>query len=117
MYLRFFLSLLIVARSWGASPAPLVGSYARLPLNFEKNKGQTDAPVRFLTRGNGFALFLADNEAVLTLQKNATFLKNGARKSIRLQWATPRLPSGASTQPGKSNYFLGTEPVNWRRGI
>ncbi len=34
------------------APKPLV-SYAKLPLSFEANQGQTDARVRFLLRGPG----------------------------------------------------------------
>ena len=29
-----------------------------LPLSFERNQGQTDAQVKFLARGNGYAVFL-----------------------------------------------------------
>jgi hypothetical protein len=42
--------------------------YGRLPLSFEKNEGQTDSRVEFLSRGPGRALFLsAAGEAVLAL--------------------------------------------------
>jgi hypothetical protein len=34
----------------------LVGSYGRLPLSFEANHGQTDARVKFLSRGSGYTL-------------------------------------------------------------
>ena len=45
-----------------------VADYGRLPLSFEANRGQTDEQVEFLSRGNGYALFLTPNEAVLTLR-------------------------------------------------
>ena len=41
--------------------------YAQLPLHFEANQGQTDARVRFLSRGSGFTLFLTADEALLSL--------------------------------------------------
>jgi len=44
-------------------------SYAKLPLSFEINQGQTDPRVKFLSRGSGYTLFLTGNEAVLSLQK------------------------------------------------
>src|SRR5215813_1682634 len=44
-------------------------SYGQLPLRFEANRGQTDARVKFLARGQEFALFLTGNEAVLDLRK------------------------------------------------
>src|SRR6478672_5024397 len=46
-----------------------LASYARLPLGFEANSGQTDARVKFLSHGRGFSLFLADAEAVVVLKK------------------------------------------------
>src|SRR5438045_3089079 len=46
----------------------LVSSYGKLPLSFEANQGQTDRQVRFLSRGNGYSLFLTGTEAVLSLK-------------------------------------------------
>jgi hypothetical protein len=46
-------------------------SYGKLPLSFEANQGQTDPQVRFLSRGNGYSLFLTPTEAVLALKKPA----------------------------------------------
>ena len=46
-----------------ADPASLA-SFGQLPLAFEANAGQTDAQVRFLARGSGYALFLTPTEAV-----------------------------------------------------
>ena len=43
--------------------------YGRLPLGFESNQGQTDGRVKFLSRGQGYALFLTGDEAVLSLRK------------------------------------------------
>jgi hypothetical protein len=42
-------------------------SYGKLPLNFEVNQGQVDSQVKFLSRSNGYNLFLTSTEAVLTL--------------------------------------------------
>ena len=47
----------------------LVQSYGKLPLSFEANQGQTEAQVKFLSRGRGYTLFLTSNEAVLALRK------------------------------------------------
>jgi hypothetical protein len=44
-------------------------SYAKLPLSFEANQGQTDRNVKFLARGRGYGLFLTGDEAALALQK------------------------------------------------
>lgn len=44
-------------------------NYGKLPLSFEANQGQVDQQVRFLSRGNGYSLFLTNKEAVLALRK------------------------------------------------
>ena len=68
----------------GTAPAPapqiklrraptsrISASFARLPLSFEANHGQTDPQVKFLSRGRGYTLFLTPTEAVLALAKPA----------------------------------------------
>ena len=60
--------------------------FGRLPLSFVVNQGQTDAQVKFLSRGSGYALFLTPDEAVLTLariQKPAARMRN-ARSMVSL---------------------------------
>ncbi len=52
-----------------ASKARLVESYGHLPLSFEANQGQTAKSVRFVARGQGYALYLTGGGAVLTLCK------------------------------------------------
>ena len=42
----------------------------RMPLFFEANQGQTDASVRFLTRSNGYTMFLTPTETVLVEGKS-----------------------------------------------
>jgi hypothetical protein len=89
-------------------------TYGRLPLTFEANAGQVDPAVRFLTRGQGYALFLTTNEAVLRLggpQDNAV---------VRLRMAggnrAPRL-AGLEPQPMQTNYLLGKDPARWHTGV
>src|SRR4051812_41004622 len=52
----------------GTGSDALLQSYGQLPLGFEANVGQTDARVAFLSRGDGYPLFLAPDEAVLSLR-------------------------------------------------
>ena len=47
----------------------LLQRYGQLPLSFEANRGQTDARVKFLSRGHGYTLFLTSDEVVLGLVK------------------------------------------------
>ena len=55
----------------GDARRQIVASHAGLPLSFEANHGQTDGRVRFLSRGNGYTLFLTPNAAVLSLRRPA----------------------------------------------
>jgi hypothetical protein len=81
------------------------------PLGFEENRGQTDAQVKFLARGDGYGLFLTPAEAVLAL-------KDGP--PLRLRWegarSAPRV-SGERELPGRSHYLIGNDPARWRQGI
>ncbi len=49
----------------------ILEAYGKLPMAFEANRGQTDRRVKFLSRGNGYRVFLTSNEAVLALHKPA----------------------------------------------
>src|SRR5438105_2608461 len=49
----------------------LLQSYGQLPISFEVNAGQTDAQVRYLAHGSGYALFLTSTGAVLNLENVA----------------------------------------------
>jgi hypothetical protein len=42
----------------------------KLPLRFEANQGQSDEAVKYISRGQGYSLFLTSDEAVLALTKN-----------------------------------------------
>jgi hypothetical protein len=64
-----------------AGNAQLLQEYGQLPLSFEANEGQTAAPVNFLSRGNGYALFLTPGQAVLELQKPAASGTSGSAPS------------------------------------
>jgi len=101
-----------------------VADYARLPIRFEANRGQTDARVKFLSRGSGYTLFLTPAEAVLALQVNAgAHASARGRKSSRAETAVLRMkmvganvaPSteGVEQLPGGSNYIVGSDSSRW----
>ena len=104
-------------------------SYGRLPLSFEANNGQTESQVRFLARGRGYTLFLAQDEAVFVLRKakgdNASRDTFHASRDyqetvlrMRLEGAnpTPRA-AGLEKLPGVVNYFIGNDPTKWHTNI
>src|SRR6266851_1832111 len=51
----------------GSPATPRLQNFARIPLSFEANEGQTDPQVQYLARGPGYTLFLTSTEAVLAL--------------------------------------------------
>src|SRR6266404_4665133 len=46
-----------------------VDLYGRLPLSFEANHGQVNGEAQFLSRGDGYSLFLASGEAVMVFHR------------------------------------------------
>jgi len=54
-----------------ADRARVLGEYGKLPLSFELNQGQSDGSVRFLSRGNGYTLFLTPKGAVMAVSQSS----------------------------------------------
>jgi len=111
-------------------------TYGKLPLTFESNQGQSDKQVKFLSRGEGYTLFLTGDEAVLSLRrapvrtmdrealvalKPADFQatnQNAAVLRMKLIGGNPAAKiSGADQQEGKSNYFIGNDPSQWHTDV
>jgi hypothetical protein len=90
-------------------------AYARLPLQFEANRGQADEQVKFLSRGGEHALLLAPSETVLALGRR------GEHQTIvrtRFVGSDPRAAiAGEQELAGKVNYLIGTDPGKWRTNI
>jgi len=68
-------------------------SFARLPLSFEANQGQTDARVNYISRGPGYTLFLARGEVTLELTGSKPGIRNSKfdLRDSKLQSATALL--------------------------
>ena len=122
-----------------------VSVYARLPLSFEVNRGQTDRRVKFLAHGHGYTLFLTSDEAVLVLRepsaegkskfetRNSKFETGNWKLDGRIPNPESRIPAllrlklveadpeapvvGEEELPGQSNYFLGKDPSSWHTHI
>ncbi len=122
-------------------------SYGRLPLSFEANNGQTESQVRFLARGRGYTLFLAENEAVFALRsaevesvesvgsvpgkEQSSHLRaelsertkrtqptKQAVLRMRLEGANRSpMAHGVAPLPGVVNYFIGNDPTKWHTNI
>ncbi len=137
------LSMVPASTLWANLPqasTPPLGSfvnaqsaYGHLPLSFEANLGQTALSVKFLSRGQGYNLFLTSTEAVLALTRldRATIGKGSevedSRSSRETSQSVLRMGlvnanpaptiSGLDKLPGKANYFIGNDPYRWRTNV
>jgi hypothetical protein len=83
-----------------AAKAPaLAQNYGKLPLSFEANQGQTDPQVRFLSRGNGYSLFLTNNFAVLALTKSEPCSADSLKESTNPIAPKSNLLASTRTNP------------------
>jgi len=96
--------LLAALPTWAASQKPSL-SYAKRPMAFEANRGQTDAQVKYLARGSGYTLFLTSREAVLRMRHADA---NDAALRIRWVAADPDAAmQGERELAGRVNYLRG----------
>jgi hypothetical protein len=124
---------ILTNKSAAAGLASIAESYGNLPLSFEANGGQSGNSVKFISRGNGYVLYLSSTDAVLNFmhfsssQKDPTEMGQdtlgaipAANEAIRIKLhksnPNPKV-TGLEELPGKSNYFRGNDPAKWRTGI
>src|SRR3989449_4337034 len=81
-------------------------AYGKLPLYFEANRGQTDAQVKFLSRGGRHVLLLTPTEAVLVL----TTPPQAADEKSPTRGGKPG-PRGGGALAGPPLDFAGRNPV------
>jgi hypothetical protein len=60
----------VLSRPDPKTQGKILEGYGKLPLSFEANRGQTDARVKFLSRGIGYTLFLIDNNRRIAISAN-----------------------------------------------
>ena len=122
--LTYLTSLLLLAVAVGQTRAQVAAEggiakdYGKIPLSFEANQGQTDNSVKFLARGDGYALYLTAKEAVFKLRKGPA---DGGEPSVlrmELLGANGAVQiAGAEKLPGTVNYFMGNDSKRWHSGI
>jgi hypothetical protein len=90
-----------------------MGAYGKLPLSFEANRGQTDAPVRFLSRAVGYTLFLMGTEAVLSLRKpSAVSRQPSGKRNWKLETGNSKFET---RKPAQRDGFLARATANGLR--
>lgn len=101
--------------------------FGTLPLSFEANQGQAESEVRFLSRSDGYKLFLTSNALVLSVPgapetdpgQNQTAFGNQPG-NLKLEFVGAPSSAhivGAEPLPGKINYFIGNDPKHWHTGV
>ncbi len=89
-------------------------SYAKLPLSFIPNRGQTDESVRYYAQGAGFGFYFTDDKAVLSFQKEA----RGEALHLRFLGASGNATLKPERQgTGTVNYLKGHDPSKWQTGL
>ena len=96
-----------------------VGTLEELPLAFVENRGQWDTPAQFVARRGPLVARLEADALILELRRRraegqvqtlvARIHFEGARESVELV--------GESAQAGIHNFFLGSDPGEWRQGV
>jgi len=109
-----------------------LAEYGKVPMRFERNQGQTTDNVKFLSRGQGYTVFLTPTETVMALSQPEEFAKTAnvrhGRPAPQKKMATAlrmtlvganRAPQmeGIDELPGKSHYFVDSDPAKWRTNV
>lgn len=85
--------------------------YRQAPLFFEANRGQIQNGFDFLARGQGYALLIGSQGAVMKLK---TRMRESEMVRFELQGADPNAtPLTLEPLEGKVNYFIGKDSKNW----
>lgn len=99
------------ARSQERSKATSAVSMANLPINFEPNQGQAQAPTRFVVRTNNLNVALRPSGIDLLLD-NAKH--DASRLSLNFVGADANAElTGSEQKTSYSNYILGADPSRW----
>jgi hypothetical protein len=108
-----------------STKAEVADHYGKLALSFERNEGQTDRKVKFLSHGSGYDLFLTNEGAVFNLsQPQRLGIRGQQASSQRREGTTLRLTMVGANQrsrvegqdqlPGRVNYLAGNDPHKWQ---
>ncbi len=112
------------------------GMIASMPSYFEKNQGQTDPSVKYLSRSGRYSMFLTDDATTVIsmvggqIHKGPNFAVSNPPSSpdadrlvesdvrIRLVGANPHpAVTGLEPLPGRVNYLIGDDKSKWHTNI
>jgi len=97
-----------------ATGAKVLDAYAKLPLAFVENRGQTDPRVRYYAQGNRRAFYLTREEVMLSLEKET----RGLALALRFVGSNPGVVvEGEERAPGEVNYLRGKDAAGWQTNL
>jgi Beta-propeller repeat len=102
------------------------------PMSFEPNVGQSNKPIKFLTRGSGYTVGLTSGSLLFAVERsrrgpntglpgphgNVPFRVRQTVVGLRFMGSNPHpriVPS--DRLPGRVNYFIGNNSRRWNAGI
>ena len=99
-------------------------AFAQRPLSFERNVGQADPSIEFVSRGAGYSLALSGKEAVLSLftgdkrklleERDAPIVTTTALRMSLVGANQNAAITGVDPLPDKVNYLIGNDPKRWK---
>jgi hypothetical protein len=111
----------VLASAQDPSPSALphktiAASYGKLPLSIEPNQGQTDARVQFVSRGDGYTIFLSPTSATFALRRNVNGATSTESAVVRMDLLGANAKTAMQAQnrlPGVTNYLMGGTLRKW----
>ncbi len=92
-----------------AAKKKIMDVYGNVPLHFEANQGQIDGPAKFLSRGQGYSMFLTPTESVIALRRESARGEALVKSAlVRMAWkgADPRARiTGVDQLDGQEQLF------------
>jgi RHS repeat-associated protein len=92
--------------------ATKLAQFGAVPLAFEENLGQVDSRVRFLSRGEGYQLFLTGSGSTVALRG----AKGASAAAVRMEFGGGNgkaIVSGLDRTATSTNYLVGRDPAQW----
>jgi hypothetical protein len=91
-------------------------AYAKLPLSFVPNEGQTEEAVRYYAQGAGYGFFFTHKGATLSFAEGKG--RGGQALALDFQGAGPDATLTAKKRlAGEVNYLVGDEQAEWQQGL
>ena len=85
----------------------LVALALSIPLHFEPNRGQAEPQARYAAVAPEYNLALSDTGIAIAFPGGESLRMNIPRTA----------PEAIDPLPGRTNYYLGADPANWRSGV